>query len=150
MAWSAGLVTEVAFFLLAGRWFGGEVGRLTYLALGGAAAVLRWMIMASDPGTVGVLGAQALHGLSCAAVQLGPAYSLARLCGRSRLARAQSWLAAANAAGLSIATFACGPLYTRFGERGYFAMAAMAATGFLLTLGLARSRGLVGGPVAER
>ena len=149
MAWSAGLITEVAFFLLAGRWFGGEGRAVTHLALGGAAAVLRWLIMASDPGTIGILGAQALHGLSCAAVQLGPAYLLARLCGPSRLAQAQSWLAAANAAGLSIATFACGPLYTHFGEHGYLAMAAMAATGFLLTLALGRSRGMVGEPVAE-
>jgi PPP family 3-phenylpropionic acid transporter len=146
LAWAAGLVTEVGFFLLAGRWFGGEGRAVTHIALGAAAAVLRWLLMADDPGTVGVIAAQALHGLSCAAVQLGPAYLLARLAGAGRYAQAQGWLAAANAAGLSLATFASGPLYTSFGERGYLAMAAVAALGLALALGLGLALRRTGDP----
>jgi PPP family 3-phenylpropionic acid transporter len=139
LAWAAGLVTEVGFFLLANRWFGGESRAATHIALGGAAAALRWLLMAGDPGTVGIFAAQALHGLSCAAVQLGPAYLLARLVGAGRHAQAQAWLAASVAAGLSLATLVCGPLQTNFGERGYLAMAALAALGLALALGLGRA-----------
>jgi PPP family 3-phenylpropionic acid transporter len=149
LAWSAGLVTEVGFFLLAGRWFGGEGRAATHIALGGAAAALRWLLMAGDPGTVGIFAAQALHGLSCAAVQLGPAYLLARLVGAGRYAQAQAWLWASVAAGLSLATLACGPLQTSFGERGYLAMAALAALGFALALGLGRALRRAGDPRAS-
>ncbi len=134
LAWSAALVTEVAFFLMAGRWFGGENKAASHLILGGAAAVVRWALMATDPGEAGVIAAQALHGLSCAAVQLGPAYLLAQLAGPSRLAQAQGWLAASNGAALCLATLACGAIYGRFGESGYVLMAVMAAFGFALAL----------------
>ncbi len=139
LAWAAALVTEVGFFLAAGRWFGGESRAVTHLLLGGAAAVLRWTLMALDPGTLGIVAAQALHGLSCAAVQLGPAYLLARLCGPGRSAQAQGWLAAANAATLGVATFASGQIYASFGERSYLAMAAMAGLGFGLALLVGRA-----------
>ncbi len=148
LAWSAGLITEVGFFLLAGRWFGGEGRAATHIALGGAAAALRWLLMAGDPGTVGIFAAQALHGLSCAAVQLGPAYLLARLVGAGRYAQAQAWLSASVAAGLSLATLACGPLQTSFGERGYLVMAALATLGLVLALGLGRALRRAGDPRA--
>jgi PPP family 3-phenylpropionic acid transporter len=149
LAWSAGLITEVGFFLLAGRWFGGEGRAATHIALGGAAAALRWLLMAGDPGTAGIFAAQALHGLSCAAVQLGPAYLLARLVGAGRYAQAQAWLAASVAAGLSLATLACGPLQTSFGERGYLAMAALATLGLAPALGLGRALRRAGDPRAS-
>lgn len=138
LAWAAALVTEIGFFLGARRWLGGEARAATHLALGGFAGVARWLLMACDPGVVGIMAAQALHGLSCAAVQLGPAYLLARLCGATRLAQAQGWLAAGNAASLALATFASGSLYTHHGERGYVVMAAMAAVGGALAFLLSR------------
>jgi len=139
LGWSAALLTEVAFFFLAARWFGGERNAALHLSLSGAAAVARWLWMASDPGALGILSAQAMHGLTCGAAQLGPAYLLARLAGPTRLAQAQGWLAAAYAAGLSLTTLACGPLYSRYGESSYLAMAAMAASGFVLSLAVKRA-----------
>jgi PPP family 3-phenylpropionic acid transporter len=150
LAWSAGLITEVGFFLLAGRWFGGDRRAATHIALGAVAAAARWLVMASDPGTAGIFAAQALHGLSCAAVQLGPAYLLARLVGHGRYAQAQAWLAASVAAGLSLATLACGPLQTSLGERGYLAMTALAALGLALALGLGLALRRAGDPRAPR
>ena len=139
LAWAAALITEVGFFLAAGRWLGGESRAVTHLAVGGAAAILRWMLMALDPGMMGILAAQALHGLSCAAVQLGPAYLLARLFGPGHAAQAQGWLAAANAATLGLATCLSGALYPNFGERSYLAMATMAGVGFALSLQVGRA-----------
>lgn len=133
-AWVAALVTEVAVFLMAGRWFGGETRAASYLVAGGIGAILRWALMATDPNPVGIFVAQGFHGLSCAAVQLGPAYLLAQLGGTHRAAQSQAWLAAAVAGGSSLATFLCGPLYARMGERGYLAMATLAVAGLVLAM----------------
>jgi MFS transporter, PPP family, 3-phenylpropionic acid transporter len=132
LAWSTALVTEAGFFLMAGRWFGGESRALSFLLAGGVAALLRWTTMASDPDAFGIIAAQALHGVSCAAVQLGPAYLLASLCGPGRFAQAQGWLGAANAAATSLATFSSGLLYQHIGQQGYLGMAALAGLGLVL------------------
>lgn len=137
-AWIAALVTEVAVFLMAGRWFGGETRAASFLVAGGIGAVLRWTLMASDPGPAGIFLAQALHGVSCAAVQLGPAYLLAELGGKDRLAQSQAWLAAAIAGGASLVTFLSGPLYASVGERGYLAMAGVAGLGLILAVAVGR------------
>jgi len=50
---------------------------------------------------------------------------------------------------LSLATLACGPLQTSFGERGYLAMAALAALGLALALGLGRALRRAGDPRAS-
>lgn len=133
-AWVVALVTEVAVFLIAGRWFGGETRAASFLIAGGIGAILRWAMMATGPGPTGIFVAQALHGVSCAAVQLGPAYLLAELGGKERLSQSQAWLAAANAGGSSLVTFLCGPLYASVGEQGYLAMAAIAGAGFVLSI----------------
>jgi len=140
LAWAAALVTEIGFFFAAGRWLGGARNAFLFLVLGGIAATLRWLWMASDPGTLGLYAAQALHGVSCAAVQLGPAYLLAELFGRERIAQSQGWLAAGNAAGSALAVYASGPLYESFGVRGYLGMAALSAAGLALTAVIALRR----------
>ncbi|WP_166142701.1 MFS transporter [Methylosinus sp. RM1] len=131
-AWVAALATEVVVFLMAGRWFGGERNAAYFLVAGGIGAVVRWMLMAADLPPTGIFLAQALHGASCAAVQIGPAYLLAELGGKERLAQSQAWLAAAIAGGTSLLTFSSGPLYSAAGEHGYLAMAAVAFVGLLL------------------
>jgi PPP family 3-phenylpropionic acid transporter len=133
-AWVAALIPEVAVFLCAGRWLGGETRAAFFLVASGAGAVLRWLTMAADPGLAGILFAQALHGVSCAAAQIGAAYLLAEFGGKARLARAQGWLAAAVGGGTSLVMFLSGPLYVATGERGYLVMAALAAAGFILAL----------------
>jgi MFS transporter, PPP family, 3-phenylpropionic acid transporter len=134
ISWAAALVTEIAFFLGAGRWLGGERRAMAYLIAAGAGAVLRWVWMAFDPAPTGVLLAQTLHALSMAAAQLGPTYLLVELCGKERLAAAQGWFAAASSIGIGLVTFASGPLRESFGERGYYAMAALAGAGLLLAV----------------
>ena len=142
MSWAAALVTEVAAFLMAGRWFGGESRAVTFLVVGGVGAVLRWALMAADPGPIGIFLAQALHGASCAAVQIGPAYLLAELGGKDRQAQAQAWLAAAIAGGNCLLTLWAGSLYASAGEKGYLAMALVAAIGLALALSLGRFAGV--------
>jgi PPP family 3-phenylpropionic acid transporter len=140
-AWVVALATEVAAFLMAGRWFGGEDKAVSFLVVGGVGAVLRWMLMSLDPNPAGIFFAQMLHGASCAAVQIGPAYLLATLGGRERQAQSQAWLAAAIAGGNSLLTLLSGPLYAATGEHAYLAMAAFAFAGTLLAVAVARLAG---------
>jgi PPP family 3-phenylpropionic acid transporter len=138
MAWVAALATEVAAFLMAGRWFGGESRAASFMVVGGVGAVLRWILMSCDLEPAGIFFAQALHGASCAAVQIGPAYLLAELGGKERLAQSQAWLASAVAGGTSLLTLSSGPLYATTGERGYLAMAIVAFVGLMMAVALVR------------
>lgn len=132
LAWAAALLAEVAFFLGANRWFGGEKRAVSFLIGGGVVAIWRWLWMASGPQGYDIFAVQLLHSVSCAAIQLGPAYLLAELAGKERVAQAQAWLAAMTALLLSIASYGSGPLFEAYGERGYLGMAGMAAVGLAL------------------
>ncbi|PPD44968.1 MAG: MFS transporter [Methylocystis sp.] len=137
IAWATAMAAEVAFFMAAGEWFGGEKRAVFFLMIGAAGAILRWTIFANDPEPWGVLCAQALNPLSASAVALGAAYLIAELGGKAYTARVHGWLAAANGATLSAALYASGPLEAAFGQRGYLAMAAMAGAGLALSFAVA-------------
>ncbi|MCC3246109.1 MFS transporter [Methylocystis sp. WRRC1] len=133
-AWSAAAFSEVAFFLSATRWFGGERHAAPLMAAGAAGAVLRWALLASDPGPAGIIAALLMQPFSGAALTLGPAYLIAELGGKAYTARVHGWLAAANGVTLSASLYFSGPLNAAFGVQGYLAMAAMAGAGLLLSL----------------
>ena len=150
LAWATALAFEVAFFLAASRWFGGEKNATMFLIAGGVIALLRWLWMSTGLDGANIFIAQALHSVSCAAVQLGPAYLLAELAGRERVAQSQAWLAATNALFLCLASFWSGPLLKAYGQGGYLGMAAMSATGLALALVVGavwRRRGYAAHPV---
>jgi PPP family 3-phenylpropionic acid transporter len=133
-AWAIGVVCETSFFALAGRWFAGPDRAFGLLALGGATACLRWLVMASDPPAALLLIAQASHGLTFASTHLGSMFFIFAGAPAHMRARAQGWLSAA-VSGLSALLIALsGPLYAHFGEVAYLAMAALAAAGLTLTL----------------
>lgn len=136
-AWAAGIAAETLFLLAAQRWFGGESRAVSYLVAGCAGAMLRWAMMANDPSAAGVIAAQLLSPLSGSAMALGAAYLIAELGGKTYTARVHGWLAAASGATLSAALYVSGPLEAAFGQRGYLAMAGMAAAGFALSLAVA-------------
>ncbi|HLJ71494.1 MAG TPA: MFS transporter [Roseiarcus sp.] len=136
-AWAIGVVCETTVFGLAGRWFSGPDRALALLALGGGAATLRWLIMASDPNAALLLLAQAGHGLTFACTHLGSMLFIFAAAPPHMRARAQGWLTA-SISGLSALLIAlCGPLYAHFGEVAYLAMAALAAAGLALAISVA-------------
>jgi PPP family 3-phenylpropionic acid transporter len=134
VAWAIGVVCETWLFALAGRWFSGPDRALTLLAIGGATATARWLVMASDPGAALLLVSQASHGLTFASTHLGSMLFIFARAPAHMRARAQGWLVAA-VSGLSALLIALsGPLYAHFGEVAYLAMAALAASGLALTI----------------
>jgi PPP family 3-phenylpropionic acid transporter len=99
------------------------------LALGGSTAALRWLVMASDPGTPLLAVAQVGHGFSFAATHMGSMYLIFELAPHPMRARAQGWLVAAIGGASAVVVALAGPLYVDLGERAYFVMAALAIAG---------------------
>jgi MFS transporter, PPP family, 3-phenylpropionic acid transporter len=133
-AWAIGVVGETTFFALAGRWIAGPQRAIGLLALGGLTALLRWLVMTSDPGAFLLALAQAAHGFSFAATHMGSMLLIFELAPHAMRARAQGWLTAAIAGASAIVVALCGPLYAELGEAAYLVMAAIAAAGVVLAL----------------
>nr|WP_284694340.1 MFS transporter [Rhodoplanes serenus] len=135
--WATAVVAEVAVFAFAGRALAVAAAPMLLLMAGAAAAVLRWLVMALDPGVGVVLLLQVTHGLTFGATHLGSMAMLARLAPAGVHARAQDWLAAAWAGAMAALTAVGGVLYASLGERAYAVMAAVAATGLVLLVSAA-------------
>jgi MFS transporter, PPP family, 3-phenylpropionic acid transporter len=136
---SVGVAVEVLFFVLLGGWT--ERFRAETLVLaGGAAAVVRWACLGTQPDLALLIPLQALHALSFAATYLGTMRLIQRWYGVERAPTAQmmyqSFAAAPEAA---LASLLAGPLYDAYGAGGYFGMIALAGTGVLFTLFLRRA-----------
>lgn len=136
--WAIGVVVEVVLFAYSG-WFLRRVGVKGALALGSAAAAVRWLAYAFDPPLWLLVVLSPLHALSYGATHLGAIHFIgraipARACGTGQAI--YSSFAAGVAQG--IATLASGVVYRAFGGQGYLAMAALAAVGFLAAMAVAR------------
>lgn len=137
-AWAVGVATEIAFFAVAGRLFGGGSRAAALVIVGAAVSVARWALMGMEPGDTLLIVLQASHALTFGATHLGCVYMLSDLLPETMRARAQGWLASANSLSLAVLTAASGPFYTSLGERGYWGMAAVAGAGLVFALILAR------------
>ncbi|WOJ88759.1 MFS transporter [Methylocapsa polymorpha] len=133
-AWAIGVASEALVMIIAARFFGAEKNAISFLVVGAAGAVLRWLAMSSDPDPWRLIVLQAGHGLSFGATTCGSVLLLGSLAAATHRTRMQGWLAAATALSLAAATFACGRLTDSYGEKAYLAMAALAGAGLALAL----------------
>jgi PPP family 3-phenylpropionic acid transporter len=127
--WAVGVTAEIAFMWFMEPWRR-RVGPRNLLALGGAAAVVRWTALAFSPPLWALFPLQALHMLSYAAVFLA-SLQLVEQTSTSRNASAAQALNSALSGGVlaGLATMASGPLFDRFGAQGYLLMSAMCLVG---------------------
>jgi PPP family 3-phenylpropionic acid transporter len=129
MLWSVGVVAEVALFAVSGRVIA-YCGTARLLMLAGAAATLRWGVMALDPPLWSTALLQTLHAMSFGAAHLAAIHFLTHAVPEDRAATAQG-VYAAIVAGLVLGavTLASGPLYRTFAGEAYAAMAVLALIG---------------------
>ncbi|MGL4543345.1 MAG: MFS transporter [Polymorphobacter sp.] len=108
----------------------------TLMIAGGIGALLRWTLMAQDPGITGLALLQLLHAASFALTFLGSMRGIMALWGHQRTPTAQMmFMALATAPAQALASYASGRLYEAgWGERGYLAMAGFAAAGLVPVL----------------
>lgn len=124
--WGLGVAAEILLFAMSGRL---SLSPAAFLAIGTAAAVIRWVAMAFNPPLALLPFVQCLHGLSFGATHLGAIQFIARAAGDRQAAAAQGDFATILAIGYAAATSLSGLLYTSLGDHGYVVMAVMAALG---------------------
>lgn len=129
LLWASGVATEVALFVFAAKLARGRSMSYSLLVIGSLVAVIRWLIMASDPVPALLQFAQLLHAGSFAATYLGAVVAIATLAGEARRAQVQGWVSAANALTLAAVTIISGPLWATYGMASYLFVAALAAAG---------------------
>jgi PPP family 3-phenylpropionic acid transporter len=133
MLWSLGVIAEIALFTYGGR----AVAALTALpliAIGGAAALVRFAAMAFDPPAAWLFALQLLHGLTFGATHLGLVALIAATVPDRALGRAQGFASTAISVAVGVATIASGPLYARYGAAAYWSSAGFGLTGGALAL----------------
>lgn len=101
------------------------------IVIGGLGAILRWTLMATDPGVPLLVFLQALHALSFACVFLGGIRGTQRLWGTENVPTAQLlYMAISNAPAQALASWISGRIYEQgSAAEGYLAMAAISAIG---------------------
>lgn len=125
--WAIGVFAEVALFAMSGTvvaTFG--VARL--LMIGAVASIVRWGVMAAEPGLAILIPLQILHGVTYGATHIA-AIHFVRLAVPRHAAGTGQALYATVAAGVAmgVATVIAGGLYVAGGAQSYLAMAAISA-----------------------
>ncbi|MEN5082534.1 MFS transporter [Bosea sp. TWI1241] len=139
--WAVAVVAEIAVFLVAGRIVSLGTGGLRWIALGGLAAMLRFGLMAAEPGFAVTVLLQLLHGVTFACTHMGALAAVSALAPAGRRAAAQGRLVAAAALAMGSLTVLAGYLYRTFEAGAFFAMIPVAAAGSgLALLAIARLR----------
>lgn len=136
--WAVSILFEVLLFAYSRavlRW----IGPVQLIALGCAAAIVRWVLMGLDPSLLALVPLQMAHALTYGASHLGAVHFLARTIPDHQLGTAQA-IHAAVAGGIAngLVILSVGPLYESFGGRAYWAMALVALIGLLACLGIDR------------
>lgn len=127
--WAVGVAAEILLFLVAGGIVARGVAGLFWIGVGGGAAVVRFGVMAVDPGPWTTLALQCLHGLSFGCLHLGAMAVVSALAPDGRRAAAQGRLVAVSAFASAAATLISGPVFQNHGALVFLAMTPLAILG---------------------
>jgi MFS transporter, PPP family, 3-phenylpropionic acid transporter len=142
--WGSAVLVEVGFMWFLEPWRR-RMGPRNLLALGGAAAIVRWTALAFSPPLWALFPLQALHALSYAATFLASLQLVQRLASPRNASAAQAINSALSGGFISgAATLASGWLFDRYGAQGYLLMSAMCVAGSIGALRLYGMRRLDG------
>ena len=137
--WAIGVLAEILVFAGLGRSVGRARLGLFCLVAGSAAALLRFAVMALDPGLAATFALQVLHGLTFGATHLGTMAGMAALAPERARGRAQGTLSALGALATALGTTASGIVYAYGGAYAFTAMTPLAAAGLGFALFAARA-----------
>jgi PPP family 3-phenylpropionic acid transporter len=125
--WAIGVFAEVLLFTFSGR-VAAKFGAARLIAIGGAASILRWLLLASEPSLLILVPLQLLHGVTYGASHIGAMHFIHDAVPRDRAASAQALYATVSAGvAMGVATLIAGYVYAQAGPLSYVAMAAIAA-----------------------
>jgi PPP family 3-phenylpropionic acid transporter len=126
--WSLGVAAEIVLFAFQSR-LPPVLTPTVLMLVGGAGAVLRWVVMAFDPPAVLLPFLQLLHGLSFGATHLGALALLVKIAPQGRAATAQGYYAIGMGVAMAAMMSLSGWLYAAYGAAAYGAMALSAVAG---------------------
>lgn len=137
--WAISIVCEVALFAYSGAVVR-RIAPTALIALGAAAAVVRWLAMGFDPPLALLVPLQVLHGLTFGATHLGAIHFIGRFVPEAQAGTAQA-LYSAVTGGIAMggAMLLAGPLYAAYAGRAYWAMAAVALVALIAGLALVKA-----------
>ena len=137
--WAIAVIAEIALFARSGAVLK-VLSPLGLIAVGGIAAVVRWIAMAFDPPLAALIPLQMLHALTFGATHIGTVHFISQNIPPERAGTAQA-LQASVTAGIAMggATLLAGQLYGPIGAKAYLAMALLGA-GALAATALAQRR----------
>jgi MFS transporter, PPP family, 3-phenylpropionic acid transporter len=128
LLWSLQVVAEVVVFLFIGRPLLDRLGPARAAMVAAAAGGVRWAVMAETAWLPALAAVEPLHGLTFALLHLSCLRLLAETIPRHLAATA---LTIYGTVGIGVSqvllTLASGPLYSHFGARGFWVMAAICA-----------------------
>jgi PPP family 3-phenylpropionic acid transporter len=127
--WTLGVIAEIIVFALSPRF---SLHPSSLMAIGGASAVLRWIVTAHDPSLALLAVVQLGHGLSFGLTIIGTMTLLVQRVPSHQIARGQGYYAACSGLLGAATSIASGAIYAHIGEGVYYVMAAMAGLGSLL------------------
>jgi PPP family 3-phenylpropionic acid transporter len=147
--WAIGVFAEVMLFSVSGRAVA-RIGAARLIALGAAAWILRWSVMAFEPPLAVLIPLQLLHGATYGASHIGAIHFIHERVARDKQGTAQS-LYATMAAGVALggATLIAGWIYARAGSFSYLGMVAISVVSLAAALWLVRQRGGVATMAAD-
>ncbi len=138
--WGVGVIAEVVLFAYAGQVLA-RIGAVAMIGLGAIGGIVRWGLMAVDPGFGVLLVLQLLHGLTFGATHLGTVHAIQERVGADQAASAQALHSALSSGVLmGLTTMLAGSLYAAFAGVSYLAMMVLAAIGLVLVV-FVRGRG---------
>ncbi|MBL8749425.1 MAG: MFS transporter [Planctomycetes bacterium] len=127
--WAEGILAEIVLFAVARRVFD-RFRPTTLMAVGGFAAVVRWIAIGVSTDVAVLAAFNWLHSLSFALTFLGALRALERRVPEHQRTTAQGLLGAASSGiGMFVATLVGGVAYERWAGRAFFVMAAFALFG---------------------
>lgn len=136
--WGTGTLADILFLWTTGVWRK-RIDPSALLAIGGAAAVTRWIGFAMDPPLPILFLLQILHALSFTATCLALVELTHMMTDRAGSRRQLvTWGTSTGLAG-GVGILAAVPLYGAMGTNGYWIMAALAAGGFAVAAHLHRA-----------
>ncbi|MGY4287350.1 PPP family 3-phenylpropionic acid transporter [Bradyrhizobium sp. LM2.7] len=127
--WTLGVIAEIVVFALSPRF---SLHPSSLMAIGGASAVVRWVVTAHDPPLALLALVQLGHGLTFGMTILGTMNLLVQRVPSHQIARGQGYYAACIGMLGATTSIASGAIYARIGDGLYYVMAAMAGLGALL------------------
>lgn len=127
--WTLGVIAEILVFALSPRF---SLHPSTLMMIGGASAVVRWIVTAQEPPLALLAIVQLGHGLTFGMTIVGTMNLLVQRVPSYQIARGQGYYAACSGLVGATTSIASGAIYARIGDGLYYVMAAMAAAGALL------------------